>query len=80
MWCWRKEERKEVLKDVLHIRRTEKKTNEEVLLIVNEKIKLIRTIDNKREKNIDAFIQYYNFFKTIWEEKEENQDEILWSK
>lgn len=51
------------------VRRTEKRSNEEVLIIVNEKRDLIETIDNRRGKIVGHLIRHDDLFETILEAK-----------
>lgn len=51
------------------VRRTEKRSNEEVLIIVNEKRDLIETIDNRRGKIVGHLIRHDDLFETILEGK-----------
>lgn len=64
MWCWRRMEK---------ISWTEKRTNEEVLTLVDEKRSLLRTIENRRGKMMGHLIRHDTFFKTILEGKIEGK-------
>lgn len=47
----------------------EKKTNEEVLRMVNEKRTILNTIENRRGKMIGHLMRHDNYFRTILEGK-----------
>lgn len=43
MWCWRR---------MMNMSWTEKRPNEEVLIMVNQKRKLLKTVDNRGDKMV----------------------------
>lgn len=64
MWCWRRMEK---------ISWTEKKSNEEVLGMVNEKRSLLKVIENRRGKMLGHLIRHDSYIKVIIEGKIEGK-------
>ncbi|XP_073956518.1 uncharacterized protein [Choristoneura fumiferana] len=64
MWCWRR------MKGISWM---ERKTNEEVLRMVEERRTILNTIDARRGNMIGHLIRHDDFFKTILEEKIEGK-------